>query len=322
MHPNRSPAVLTERQLAAIMPRARPAAIAAWIAPLRDAMAANAIDTPSRMAGFLASVANETGQLSATTEASYFATPHARIQAIFGIAAPSPSQLTLWKSFGRARFDVEFFNWVYDDANRGPYTLGNDQPGDGYRYRGLGPGQITGKRNFRAVFRRMGLPEDSDPALLLDPAQGAMAFGHYWHAAGNNERLDRGDVEGAMRVMNSGLKDFGPHLAHYQRALAILRSEPRPAPASPAEAARQVATGKTGAAAAVAAGATGITIADAASRIGEAQLAATAAKGLLATIGLPSPWTEIALGVLSVAAIVFVACRYGRKLLRGEAAST
>lgn len=314
--------MLTERQLAAIMPRARPDAVIAWIGPLRDAMTANGIDTTERMAGFLASVANETGQLSATTEASYYGTPYERIRAVFGIAAPTPAQLALWKTFGRERFDVEFFNWVYDDANRGPYALGNDQPGDGYRYRGLGPGQITGKRNFRAIFRRMGLPEDSDPALLLDPARGAMAFGHYWRAVGNNQRLDQGDVVGAMQVMNSGLKEFGPHLAHYQRALKVLRSEPRPAPATPSEAVKQVATGKTGAAAVVAAGATTITIADTASRIGEAQVAAGAAKGFLATIGLPSPWTEITLGTLTLAAIAFVVWRYGRKLLRGEAVST
>lgn len=314
--------MLTERQLTAIMPRARPVAIAAWIGPLREAMVASGIVTIERKAGFLASVANETGELGATTEASYFNTPIERIRAIFGIAAPTSDQLALWKSLGRERFDVEFFNWVYDDANRGPYTLGNDQPGDGYRYRGLGPGQITGKRNFRAVFRRLGLPEDSDPELLLDPAQGAMAFGQYWQAAGNNERLDRGDVVGAMRVMNSGLADFSPHLVHYRRALNVLRIELRSAPATPGEAATQVITGKTGAAAGLAAGATTITVADAASRIGDAQVAANAAKGLLATVGLPSPWTEIALGVLTVVAIVFVVWRYGRKLLRGEAIST
>lgn len=314
--------MFSERQLAAIMPRARPDAIAAWIGPLRDAMVANAINTIERMAGFLASVANETGQLSATTESSYFHTPNERVRAIFGIAAPTPAQFARWKSLGRERFDIEFFNWVYDDANRGPYSLGNDQPGDGYRYRGLGPGQITGKGNFRAVFRRMGLPEDSDPELLLDPARGAMAFGHYWQAAGNNQRLDRGDILGAMRVMNSGLKDFAPHLEHYRRALDVLSREPRLAPATPAEAAKQIATGKTGAAAVVAAGATTITIADAASRIGEAQVAANAARGFLSTIGLPSPWTEIALGALTMAAVAYVIWRYGRKLLRGEAVST
>lgn len=314
--------MLTERQLAAIMPAARPAAIAAWIAPLREVMAANAIDTLERAAGFLASVANETGQLGAATEASYFNTSYERVCTIFGIAAPTQAQLALWKSFGRERFDVEFFNWVYDDANRGPHTLGNDQPGDGYRYRGRGPGQITGKRNYRAAFRRMGLPEDSDPDLLLDPTRGAMAFGHYWRSAGNNDRLDRGDFVGAMRVMNSGLKDFTPHVAYYERALKVLRSEPRPTPATAGQAARQVATGKTGVAAAVAAGATTITIADAASRIGEAQVAASAAKGLLAMIGLPSPWTEIVLGALTVAGIAFVLWRYGRKLLNGEAFST
>lgn len=314
---------LSEMQLRAIMPAARPDAITAWIGPLRDAMAVNAIDTDQRMAGFLASVANETGQLSTTDEASYFGTPYGRIAAVFGIAAPSLAQVTLWKTLGRERFDVEFFNWVYDDSNRGPYTLGNDQPGDGYRYRGRGPGQVTGKRNYRAVFKRMGLPEDSDPDLLLDPARGAAAFGQYWRAAGNNERMDQGRFEDAMRVMNSGLKDFSAHKANYDRAIKVLRApEPKPAPVTRAEAATQVVTGKTGAVAVTGAVATTITTADAISRIGEAQATATAMKGFLATIGLPSPYTEIVLCSLTVAAIAFVLCRYGRKLLRGEAVST
>ncbi|MBX3503318.1 MAG: hypothetical protein KF889_28070 [Alphaproteobacteria bacterium] len=314
--------MLTEMQLRAIMPAARPAAIAAWIGPLREAMAANAIDTIERMAGFLASVANETGQLNATAEASYFSTPHERIVGLFGIAAPTPAQLALWKSFGRERFDVAFFNWVYDDANRGGLSLGNDRPGDGYRYRGRGPGQITGKRNYRAVFRRMGLPEDSDPDLLLDPARGAEAFGHYWKAAGNNERMDRGDFLGAMRVMNSGLKEFTAHQAHFARALKVLQAtEPKPAPATPTEAAKQVVTGKTGAVAVTGAVASTITVADAVTRVGEVRTLADASKGFLGTF-LPSPWTEIGLGVLVVACLAYVLWRYGRKLLNGEAVST
>jgi len=115
--------MLTERQLAAIMPQAKSVTVAEWISLLREAMAIHAIDTIERMAGFLASVANETGHLNATDEASYFGTSYERIATVFGIAAPTPAQLALWKTYDRQRFDVEFFNWVYDDANRGPYKL-------------------------------------------------------------------------------------------------------------------------------------------------------------------------------------------------------
>jgi putative chitinase len=315
---------LTDMQLRAIIPRARADTIAAWIGPLRDAMTGNAIDTtPQRMAGFLASVANETGQLSATDEASYFGTPYERIAAVFGIAAPSQAQIAQWRSLGRERFDVEFFNWVYDDANRGPYTLGNDQPGDGWKYRGRGPGQITGKRNYRAVFRRMGLPEDSDPDLLLDPAQGAMAFGGYWRAAGNNERMDRGAFEDAMRIMNSGLKDFAPHKANYDRALKVLNApEPKPAPATTMAAAKQAASGKTGKALIIAAATGSMSAAEAITKVNEATTLATAGKGFLGIYGLPENIVSIVLGVVTLLAIGFVFWRYGYKLLRGEAVST
>ena len=56
-------------------------------------------------------------------------------------------------------------NWVY----RNRMGNGDFASGDGFKYRGGGALQLTGKDNYRAYFEYCGLPPDSDPSLLKDP---------------------------------------------------------------------------------------------------------------------------------------------------------
>lgn len=317
--------MLTERQLQGINPPATAAQVAAWAAPLRDGMAANGITTIERGAGFLASVANETNFLRSAAEIGWFHTGWGRAKAMFGHVCPSREVYEAQKkALGEHGFNVWFFNHVYDDRIRGKgwEIGGNVNDGDGWKYRARGPG-ITGRNNYRTLGQKLGIDLENNPDLLLDPAVAAPAFAAYWSSIGNNERLDRGDFRGAMLAMNAGLKpeDLVQHDAHHARALKVLRAVPKESPETPVEAARQVATGKTGAAGAVAVAASGITIADAVSKIGEVRTLADAGKGFLGTF-LPSPYTEIGLGVIVLLCVAFVLWRYGRKLLRGEAVST
>ena len=318
--------LFTREQFVEAFPRASADAIDAWIGPLNTAMAQNGIDTPARMAGFLSSVANETGQLTQFYEQGYYNTPYERVLDTFGASAPSRAQFAEWRR-DRSTFDIKFFNWVYDDANRpAGYKLGNDRPGDGYKYRGIGPGQITGKGNARALFKRMGLPLDTDPAVFVDPVHGSAAFASFWKFAGNNERMDRGAFVEAMRVMNAGLKDFSPHQVHYARISRVLSKTVKPQPVTKMEAAGQVATSKIGIGAAIGAGGTAITLTDqvvkATQVATEAKTGVDAATGLFGALGLPAHYVAIAIGVVALAAIVFVAVRYGKKLLDNEAVST
>ena len=69
-----------------------------------------------------------------------------------------------------AHLPVRIANRVYGGR------MGNDAPGDGWRYRGHGPIQLTGKNNYRAYFKWCGLPLDSDPDVILEPK-------HYFRSA-------------------------------------------------------------------------------------------------------------------------------------------
>ena len=82
-------------------------------------------------------------------------------------------------------------NYVY--ARR----LGNGDiaSGDGWRFRGRGLLQTTGRGNYRSTGRALGLDLEAEPELLQQPGPAALAAAHFWSSRGLNELADdRNDV--------------------------------------------------------------------------------------------------------------------------------
>lgn len=91
----------------------------------------------------------------------------------------------------------------------GRANLGNVNPGDGYRYRGRGPIQLTGRNNYRSFTRWMksqGLSDldfEREPDKVAEPHWGFMAAAYYWVNNPNiNRYADQGDVLRASAVIN------------------------------------------------------------------------------------------------------------------------
>lgn len=108
--------------------------------------------------------------------------------------------------------------------------LGNTQAGDGRRYKGSGPIQLTGRNNFRAFTRwaqangHTTLDFEARPELVReDPRWGFLAATYYWTVSRPqiNALADAGDLEGVTRAINGGLNGIADRRQRYARALAM-----------------------------------------------------------------------------------------------------
>lgn len=118
------------------------------------------------------------------------------------------------------------FRWFEElasgQAYEGRRDLGNTQPGDGVRYKGRGPIQLTGRANYRAAGRALGLDLEGHPELVSNPEVGFRVAAWYWNSRNLNEPAERGDFREVTRRINGGYNGYEARLAYYQRALAVL----------------------------------------------------------------------------------------------------
>ena len=203
------------------------------------------VDTPLRLAHFLAQIGHESG-FRALEENGNYSAP--RMREIFGCRGgrlqydrasdecrpgpdgqPARLRPKLWlEASSYAGNPARLLSYVY--ANR----LGNsdEASGDGYRYRGRGLIQLTGKTNYAAFTeahnaRMPADPRDflAEPDLLMRELKYAIesAF-YYWDARTVNALADLDDLEQVTRAVNGGLhglEDRGARLASIKKILGM-----------------------------------------------------------------------------------------------------
>jgi len=117
-------------------------------------------------------------------------------------------------------------------AYNGRADLGNTQPGDGPRYKGSGPIQLTGRHNFRKFSEwchskgwvdSPRLFEDNPGLVRSDPRWGFLAATWYWTVARPqiNELSDRRDLVGVTRAINGGTNGLADRESRYKRCLDL-----------------------------------------------------------------------------------------------------
>ena len=131
-------------------------------------------------------------------------------------------------------------------AYEGRADLGNTEPGDGPRYKGRGPIQITGRHNVRAVsewaFDRGVVPSATYflefPDELAGDRYGFLGAVWYWTIARPqiNALADAEDIEGVTRAINGGLHGIDDRKARYYRALEVASAFVADMPGHPAPA--------------------------------------------------------------------------------------
>lgn len=198
--------------LATLYPQTKKELLKASVEPLNVAMERYDISTLQRTACFLAQVGHESGGFSAIVENLNYSAQGLR--SVFGKYFPTMDLANAY-----ARKPEKIANRVY--ANRmgnGPENLG-----DGWRYRGRGMIQLTGRNNYElfAKAMKMSLP---DTISYLETREGAaMSAGWFWDARGLNAMADHGLFKKMTIAINGGLNGYDDRLAHYEAARKLLR---------------------------------------------------------------------------------------------------
>ena len=119
--------------------------------------------------------------------------------------------------------DLRYFEEIASGAAyEGRRDLGNTQPGDGRRFKGRGPIQLTGRSNYASFGRWLGDGDKftDDPKLVATPKYGFLAALYYWSTRDLNSYCDRSDFRGLTRRINggyNGLADRYVKLAYVKR---------------------------------------------------------------------------------------------------------
>lgn len=164
-----------------------------WIELLNEILPKYKIDTPDRVNMFLAQAAHESAGFYRLTENLNYSAE--------GLAATWPSR---YRGPNRLAFNIArnprlIANHTY--ANR--MGNGNVESEDGWRYRGRGIFQLTGRNNYAAFFEH--IDEYLNPELLTEPEYAIRSACWFWDINKLNNYADVHDIFGCTKVINGGL---------------------------------------------------------------------------------------------------------------------
>jgi putative chitinase len=158
----------------------------------------------------------------ARTRAVAFVAPLNAAMLEFGITTPARQASFLSQvghESGQLRYVLELAS---GQAYEGRADLGNTQRGDGVRFRGRGLLQVTGRTNYVACSKALGLDLLAKPELLEQTVNACRSAGWFWQTKGLNALADAGDQERVTRRINGGVNGLAERLALYQAARKVL----------------------------------------------------------------------------------------------------
>ena len=174
---------------------------------LRDEMDRRGITDAKTRAMYLAQFKAESG-FQNVAERGHSQSSAAHIRSIF---EPPKIKLSDAELNKLKMNDKAFFDYMY-----GPY-MGNE--GEGYKYRGRGFIQLTGKNNYRHFGNKIGVDLVNNPDLLLDPEIGARASFAFMEENVDKGALARGDLRAVTKSINGGYNHLQQRGQYYNEFL-------------------------------------------------------------------------------------------------------
>jgi putative chitinase len=200
---------ITQDQLQQLIPK-NPR-VDQWCAALNTVLPRYQLDTPKRVAAFIAQCGHESAGFTALKENLNYGA--SGLLATFKKYFPTQE---LADSY--ARQPERIANRVYADR----MGNGNEASGDGWRYCGRGLIQLTGKNNYTAFATSIDRPVEEVPAYL-ETFEGAVESAcWFWNTNKLNQYADSGDLDTMTRRINGGLHGIDDRRARYNTALEVL----------------------------------------------------------------------------------------------------
>lgn len=204
---------ITAEQFRHLFPRAQDPET--WVASMNEVFPNYQINTPQRVAAFLAQCGHESGGWTVFEENLNYSAKG--LNGIFKKYFP-----TIESAMPYERQPQKIANKVY--ANR----MGNgpESSGDGWKYRGRGPIQLTGKANYTQFAKDMfedwqNVVENPD-WVTADRDFALMSAIWFWNKNGLNKWADEGNIKELTRRINGGYIGLDDRIKHYNEAIHLL----------------------------------------------------------------------------------------------------
>lgn len=121
-------------------------------------------------------------------------------------------------------------------AYEGRKDLGNTQPGDGKRYKGRGPIQLTGRANYTKYGGLLGLDLVNNPTVAATKEVGFRIAGEFWKLNGLNELADQQEFKAITKRINGGYNGLDDRIKYYDRAKKVMNKDDAVTASTPATA--------------------------------------------------------------------------------------
>jgi len=169
------------------------------------------INTPVRQAMFLSQLAHESGNFRFVVENLNYSAD--ALRRVFGKYFPTEALANEY-----ARQPERIANRVY--ASR--MGNGDEASGDGWKYRGRGLIQLTGKNNYASFSMQSDNNALVEPDLVAQPELAVDSAGWFWTTNRLNQLSDTGDVKAVTRRINGGFNGLADREAKYNKLIVML----------------------------------------------------------------------------------------------------
>lgn len=202
---------LTLDSLSYIMPQASEENIRKYLDALNSQLPKFGINTALRVAHFIAQIAHESGSFKYNTENLNYS--EKALGAVFAKYFPSEELAR-----GYARQPEKIANRVY--ANR--MKNGDEASGDGWKFRGRGLIQLTGRDNYTQCGFTLKLDLINHPELLANDSKAVVdAAAWFWNLRELNSLADQDDIKRITKLINGGYNGLEDREAYLVRAKEV-----------------------------------------------------------------------------------------------------